>query len=374
MKNGIPFVPYQGVDDYIFVSYAHKDSARVFDVIRLLHQQKYRIWYDQGIEIGADWPQVVAEKLLNSALVLIFISKNALLSQNCQREIHYAVSQKKNMLVVFLDESELPADMAMQLSVVPQLRFTDSQETVAALTPQLAGSLIGDGVTGYETLNFKRKKARNKWLVVSLVTMALLVCAVVYMALGMGGRLAGVGIVRETIGTGDAAEAGESGPVSVTRFQDALSMEILLKSLSSQYVHICGSCIVSDASAIVRSGDGWSVGGKAVERGPIAKLDYFADRGITQLSLVNENLKKASGIEALPELTYLDLSDNPLTDLSPLSALSELQTVKLLGLPADVDLSPLAALPRLKTVYVSFDMVGGAEPLVDAGIDVIVRK
>ena len=147
MKNGIPFVPYQGAEDYIFVSYAHKDSAQVFDVIRLLHQQKYRIWYDQGIEIGADWPQVVAEKLLQSALVLIFVSKNALLSQNCQREIHYAVSQKKNMLVVFLDESELPADMAMQLSVVPQLRFTDSAETAAALTPQLDdGLIVGENV------------------------------------------------------------------------------------------------------------------------------------------------------------------------------------------------------------------------------------
>ena len=374
MKNGIPFVPYQGAEEYIFVSYAHKDSVKVFDVIRLLHQQKYRIWYDQGIEIGADWPQVVAEKLLNSALVLIFISKNALLSQNCQREIHYAVSQKKNMLVVFLDESELPADMAMQLSVVPQLRFTDSPETAAALTPQLAGSLIGDGVTGYESLDFKRKKARNGWLVVSLVTMALLVCAVVYMALGMGGKLAGVGIVKETVETADAAEAGESSPVSVTRFQDTLSMEILLKSLNSQYVHICGNCIVSDAAAIHRSGDSWEIGGSAVERGPITKLDYFADRGITQLSLVNENLKKATGIEALPELTYLDLSDNPLTDLSPLSALTELQTVKLLGLPADADLSPLAALPKLKTVYVSFDMVGSAGALVDAGIDVIVRR
>ena len=371
MKNGIPFVPYQGSEDYIFVSYAHKDSPQVFDLIHSLHRRKYRVWYDQGIEIGADWPQVVAEKLLESALVLIFISKNALLSQNCRREIHYAVSQKKNMLVVFLDDSALPADMAMQLSVVPQLRFTDSEGTAAALTPHLGDSLIGDGVTGYAELNPRRKKARNKWLVISLVTTALLVCAVVYIALGMSGRLAGAGIVRETLET---EETAESGPVSVTRFQDALSMEILLKSLNSQYVHICGNCIVSDAAAIHRAGDGWEIGGSAVERGPIAKLDYFAGRGITQLSLVNENLKKAEGIEALPELTYLDLSDNPMTDLSALSALTELRTVKLLGLPADTDLSPLAGLPELKTVYLSFDMVGSAKALVDAGIDVIVRS
>ena len=70
MKNGIPFVPYQGAEDYIFVSYAHKDSPQVFDLIHSLHRKKYRIWYDQGIEIGADWPQVVAEKLLEGATLI----------------------------------------------------------------------------------------------------------------------------------------------------------------------------------------------------------------------------------------------------------------------------------------------------------------
>ena len=129
MKTSVPFAPYQGAEDYIFVSYAHKDSVRVFEVISALHRRFYRVWYDQGIEIGADWPQVVAEKLQRSALVLIFLSENALRSQNCRREIHYAVSQKKNMLVVLLDDSTLPADIAMQLSVVPQLRFSDGAQT-----------------------------------------------------------------------------------------------------------------------------------------------------------------------------------------------------------------------------------------------------
>ncbi len=113
----------------------------------------------------------------------------------------------------------------------------------------------------------------------------------------MSGRLAGAGIVRDTVEAPDTAGTESSGPVSVTRFQDTVSMEILLKSLDSQYVHICGSCIVSDAAAIVRTADGWEIGGEAVERGPIARLDYFAGREITRLSLVNENLKRTDGLE-----------------------------------------------------------------------------
>jgi hypothetical protein len=374
MKTEVPFAPYQGSEDYIFVSYAHKDSARVFEVIRELHQRRYRVWYDQGIEIGADWPQVVAEKLQRSALVLVFISENALRSQNCRREIHYAVSQKKNMLVVRLDESVLPEDLAMQLSVVEELRFTGGASTAEALTEKLSDALIGDGVTGYEEQGKRGGRRRNVWLIVSVVTSALLLCAVVYVVLGMSGKLAGAGIVRETLPQDTAEGTPESGPVSVTRFQDALSMEILLNSLDSSYIHICGNCIVSDAAAIVRTGSGWEIGGETVARGSIRKTDYFTDKPIVQLSLVNENLKSADGLEQLTQLTYLDLSDNPLTDLSALRGHPAIQTVKLLGVPAETDLAPLADIPGLKTVYVSYDMVGGIGSLVDAGVDVIVRR
>lgn len=372
MAREIPFAPYMADAPYLFTSYAHKDSERVFAVIRQLHERRYRIWYDEGIEIGADWPQVVAEKLQHSAAVLIFLSENALQSQNCRREIHFAVSQKKEMIVVFLDDCALPADVAMQLSVVPQMRFADAAQTAAEIAEKLDGALIGDGVTGYAVAGGKHRRTRNAWLVVAIVMAAALLGAVAYIVAGMNGKLSGAGIVKETIETGESAG---SGPVTVTRFQDALSMELLLKSLGTEYVHICGSCIVSDAAAIARTSDGgWAIGGEAVERGPIAKLDYFAGQNILQLSLVNENLRKTEGLETLRELTYLDLSDNPLTDLSGLAGLDALETVKLLGLPKDVDLSPLAALPALRTVYVSYDMVDAIGPLVDAGVDVIVRR
>ena len=94
-----------------------------------------------------------------------------------------------------------------------------------------------------------------------------------------------------------AVWTGAPGAVNVTKFQDALSMEILLNSLDSSYVHLCGNCIVSDASAIVRTDGGWEIGGETVERGPVRKTDYFADKLIVQLSLVNENLKSANGLE-----------------------------------------------------------------------------
>lgn len=40
---------YEGDLPYIFVSYAHKDSREVFDLLEKLSAHGYRIWYDGGI-------------------------------------------------------------------------------------------------------------------------------------------------------------------------------------------------------------------------------------------------------------------------------------------------------------------------------------
>ena len=89
---------YEGKENYIFISYAHKDSDKVLPIIKALHDASFRVWYDAGIEAGSEWPENVAEHLCGSAVTLIFLSKNALESHNCVREIHFAISEKKDIL------------------------------------------------------------------------------------------------------------------------------------------------------------------------------------------------------------------------------------------------------------------------------------
>ena len=48
---------YEGNLPFIFVSYAHKDSREVFDLIEKLAARGYRIWYDEGIKPGVEWPE-----------------------------------------------------------------------------------------------------------------------------------------------------------------------------------------------------------------------------------------------------------------------------------------------------------------------------
>jgi len=107
---------YEGNENYIFVSYAHKDKAIVIPIIEALQEANFRVWYDSGIEAGTEWPAYIEKHLLDSAAVLVFMSPSAVASINCRNEINLAMSEKKEMLVVNLQDTELIEGMKLQLS------------------------------------------------------------------------------------------------------------------------------------------------------------------------------------------------------------------------------------------------------------------
>lgn len=100
---------------YVFISYAHVNNKIVLPAIQQLQARGVRLWYDSGIEAGSEWPEFVAEKVMNCKKFVLFISKAYLQSQNCKRELNFAISRKKEILSVFLEDVELSPGMEMQL-------------------------------------------------------------------------------------------------------------------------------------------------------------------------------------------------------------------------------------------------------------------
>ena len=56
---------YEGEKPFIFISYSHQDIERVVRLIRRLQSEGFRIWYDSGIQAGAEWPEEVATHIKN---------------------------------------------------------------------------------------------------------------------------------------------------------------------------------------------------------------------------------------------------------------------------------------------------------------------
>lgn len=109
-------IPYIGEKPYIFVSYAHKDSEVVMRAIALLQQSGFRVWYDEGIDPGSEWPDTIEKYLERSSYFIGFISANSLASQNCTCELYTAYNEHKRILVVYLEDVQLEGGLKMQLS------------------------------------------------------------------------------------------------------------------------------------------------------------------------------------------------------------------------------------------------------------------
>ena len=112
---------YKGNEPYIFISYSHKDAEKIQPIVQGLADRGFRVWYDEGIEPGTEWPEFIAQQISASACCIAFISESSLNSQNCRREINYAIQTSVPLLTVYLEPVELSPGMALQLSPVQAL-------------------------------------------------------------------------------------------------------------------------------------------------------------------------------------------------------------------------------------------------------------
>lgn len=130
---------YKGNEPYIFVSYCHKDDARVWPMIEGLQNRGMRVWYDEGIEWGSHWDEVIFEHLSGCACVVAFVTDSFLQSENCMDEISYAKDEKKGPFIVFLDNLELTGMMKYRYGRIQALNLSQF-DSVDALLDTLAAT------------------------------------------------------------------------------------------------------------------------------------------------------------------------------------------------------------------------------------------
>ena len=118
-------IPYEGTEPYIFLSYCHKDAARVYPIIEQLARGGHRIWYDEGNHPGDDWLENIARHLDGCTVCLAMLTENAAASHNCRSELSFAVECKKTILAVVMEEFAMPLGMRMQLSAIQHLKHRD---------------------------------------------------------------------------------------------------------------------------------------------------------------------------------------------------------------------------------------------------------
>ena len=110
------FEAYTGPEPFLFVSYSHHDTAKVYPILDALYDKKYRIWYDESCENGNDFRDELRQRIVKCEAVLLFVSKYSMLSPYCGMEIIVARENNKRLYPVYLDDVEVPPAFAILLA------------------------------------------------------------------------------------------------------------------------------------------------------------------------------------------------------------------------------------------------------------------
>ena len=143
----VAFRAYHGEDaspddvrPYVFVSYAHLDGEEVYADIGRLHNEGFRIWYDEGIRGGEDFAEKLASMIEEAAQFLLFITPRSVRSRFVKSEIRWAIQSDVPIVPIWLEESVLPKGIDFvlgQIHAIARFRMEVEQYFEA-----LRGSLL----------------------------------------------------------------------------------------------------------------------------------------------------------------------------------------------------------------------------------------
>ena len=310
--------PYEGCEKYIFVSYSHKDSDLIIPIINHMTEVGYRVWYDDGIRPGTEWPEVIAQHLNDCAYFIAFLSNSYMDSFNCKREIDFAVRKRKPFMTVFLEETNLSLGVEMQISTVQSVdyyktspdRFMEEFIKLEVLNRSGCRGTNSGETEGKQEEEKQPETAKKKASGTPRKNFKLLipVLAGVLLILGITGAVIGINVSK--------AHKKTTGRISknAIEFTDfKVTDRALKKAAKGKEVR---QLKLTNCEISVRKPEVWS--------------EILSDK-VSQVTVTGCDLtdRDASAIlESTPGLKTLDLSDNQLKELD-LSGNPKLQTAEL---------------------------------------------
>ncbi len=366
------FKPYEGKRPYLFISYAHHDSGTVVDTIRILDQRAVRLWYDEGIPAGSDWPSNIAGHMRDCEAVVFFQSEQSLRSPNCFSEIKTAARSGKPILVFLLDDSEPKGEWAAILEGRQRIRCLASPE---------------ENADALRSSPFLTKRYLRRWneklprgvlgLTASLVF--FLAAAAVFGALLSGrwaitpdaGPLSETAVPNETAAAPVVVDLGASERFFAVSFPDKQQEKAIRQAVGNSdgevlrgdlanvdALYFCGNMVLQNTDGTAFRADGSClVNGAPVVTGKVGDLSLFPYMTrLKALALIEQPLQSLEALSGHVLLRELSLAG---CDITSVSSLQDLPSLEILHLEHSAvrDLSGLEKLPALKTVTVSQEML-----------------
>ena len=366
------FKPYEGKNPYLFVSYSHKNSEAVLATASRLNQEQFRVWYDEGIPAGNDWPDSVEQHLRRCAKVLFFRSADSLASENCFSEISTAHILGIPVVVIALDDTACSKEWSEALEGAES---AETETVESSLSPDVRyeeGESVDDS---------GRRGGINAWIVLAVLSV-LLLSAVLTAAYGIRNdwfpsqapsptpkqtptiTAAPVetvspdqwgDIFRDLIYVSfPDAEQEEAARLMLGVPEGEIRMEEL-KNVTELY--FCGLMTLDTDEAIQYRDGRYMVRTSAPARGEIKNLSLITKLlNLEKLVMIDQEISDISALSGLTRLKELSVAGCPINSLQDIDGFPALEILHLEHTGVR-DLRSLNRLPGLKIVTVSPEMI-----------------
>lgn len=121
-----PFESYSGSEPYSFISYAHADKVKVYKALYGFKAKGINIWYDEGIPPAGEWVDELAQAIKKSSSFVVFVSPRAANSRYVRMEVQYALSEQKEILTIFLEDTKLPPGLSLCLQQFQSISVSEN--------------------------------------------------------------------------------------------------------------------------------------------------------------------------------------------------------------------------------------------------------
>lgn len=420
------FKHYEGSEPFIFISYAHADLDEVMRIITDMHGRGFRLWYDEGIEAGEEWQESIASHLVDADLMIAFISNAFMASDNCRKEMSFALSKKKKVISIFLEDTALSPGMELQLgNIFAIMKYTYPSEGYF-YTKLYDSDLLADGDYGCAdrevnvpkkderaAARLKREKERTKVKAEKKQTprrkkklalpiaigLIIAVCAAAVITgyfTGYLQRFTAKTVKAQTL-AGDTVAVFSSDVVerAARQYTGKTSGDITVSELTGlTSLYIAGdkywfqeplsgvSAETADTSAYVTDNSGNTI---SVSRGDmtgfedfqyfpslttlwvqfenITSLETMPACSIENLNIASNRVTSLKGINNCPRLGTLCTDGCPLSDISTLDGCIDLSSVSFRGANIS-DLSPLRYMTKFDFAALSGCTLSELTPLL----------
>lgn len=121
---------YQGDENYVFVSYSHKDKAEVYPIIRAMQENGYNVWFDEGIAPSSEWDEYIAMHTDGANFFIAMVSSEYLASPFCIKELKFACNYlHKKILLIYLEEVELSLGLQLTTTDLQAMKKYEISDT-----------------------------------------------------------------------------------------------------------------------------------------------------------------------------------------------------------------------------------------------------